>query len=107
MEDITRFIKPELLVLAPVLMIIGAALKKSKLIKSQNIPLFLGGIGILLSGIYVLSFQSFDNPGQFLQGIFTAITQGILSAGLSVYMHQLIKQRHAATAKEKTPQSLP
>ena len=107
MEDIYRFVKPELLVLAPVLMIIGAAVKKSNLIKNKNIPFFLGGIGILLSGIYVLSFQSFENPQQFLQGLFTAVTQGILSAGLSVYMHQIVKQQRSVPPKEKTPQNSP
>lgn len=105
MEEIYQFVKPELLVLAPVLMIIGAWLKKSSIIKDKNIPAALGICGILLSGIYVLSFQSFESFQQFLQGFFTAVTQGILSAGLSVYTHQLLKQRKKPCTEEKTPQN--
>ena len=42
MEQITNYIKPELLVVAIVLYLIGVAGKKSELIKDKYIPLILG-----------------------------------------------------------------
>ena len=53
--DFTEYIKPELLILIPVLYIIGMAAKKTSLIANKLIPLIVGTIGILLSVIYVLA----------------------------------------------------
>lgn len=81
-----ELIKPELLVLVPVLYIIGLVLKKFNRI-DRFIPLILGGISVVLAGIYLLTIQSF---GASL--LFAALTQGILCAGLSVYANQVYKQ---------------
>jgi 1,4-dihydroxy-2-naphthoate octaprenyltransferase len=97
MEYINEFVKPELLILVPVLYLLGYAIKKSNL--SDNfIPLILGGCGIVLSCIYVFSLAPIASQQDLLAAIFTAITQGILCAGASVYVNQLIKQ--AAEYKE-------
>ena len=53
--DFTEYIKPELLILIPVLYVIGMAVKKTALIADKLIPLVVGAIGILLSVIYVLA----------------------------------------------------
>lgn len=86
-----EFIKPELLVLIPVLYFIGAAIKKSE-IKNNKIPFILGGIAILLSGIYLFAVEEITGSQAILTAIFTAITQGVLCAAASVYTNQLIKQ---------------
>lgn len=82
-----NYIKPELLVLVPVLYAIGAMIKKSELIKNKYIPLTLGALGVALAMIYVIA-----NEGCNLLGVFTAITQGVLIAGVTVYGNQVIKQ---------------
>ena len=87
MEDILQFISPELVVLVPVLYLIGIGLKKATIVADKFIPLILGGVGILLACLWVLG-----NNGFSVTGLFTAITQGILVAGGSVYCNQLIKQ---------------
>lgn len=87
MEEIKQFISPELLVLVPVLYIIGVGVKKTALIPDKFIPIVLGACGIILSCLWVLGTN-----GVSIIGIFTAITQGILVAGASVYVNQLIKQ---------------
>jgi len=84
--DLTELVKPELLILVPVLYLIGIGIKKSS-IKDNFIPLILGGAGILLSLLYMLTIEPFGAGA-----IFAAITQGILCAGLSVYANQLYKQ---------------
>lgn len=89
MENIKDFIQPELLILVPVLYIIGAGIKKTKLINDKFIPIILGAIGIVLSCLYVIATCGFS-----AMSIFTAITQGILVAGASVYVNQIVKQRN-------------
>lgn len=85
------FIKPELLILIPVLYLIGMAIKKSNL-PDKFIPLILGIVGIVLSVIYLLSTEPIIGTQAVATAIFTAITQGVLCAGASVYVNQIIKQ---------------
>ena len=90
-DIINQFIEPELLILVPVLYLIGVGIKKSA-VPDKWIPLILGGCGIVLSCIYVLAINPIENAQTLFAGIFTAITQGILCAGASVYVNQIIKQ---------------
>lgn len=87
MEKLQDYIKPELLVLIPVLYILGLMLKKTEKINDKYIPVMLGIIGIVLSAIYVAAVS-----GICLMSVFTAVTQGILVAGAAVYVNQLVKQ---------------
>ena len=52
--ELKEFIKPELLILIPVLYVVGIGLKKSKL-SDTLIPLILGGIAIVLSSAWVIA----------------------------------------------------
>lgn len=92
MEQIMNYIKPELLVLSIVLYFIGNALKKANAVKNKYIPLILGGIGILLCTIWVISSCPMVNLQGIASAIFTSIVQGVLVAGLSTYVDQIIKQ---------------
>lgn len=87
-----EYIKPELLVVAVVLYFVGIGLKKSELIKDKYIPIILGVIGIIVSAIYIIATTSIVGYQEVLIVIFTAIVQGILVAGASVYINQLVKQ---------------
>lgn len=89
--NITDYIKPELTVLVAVLYIVGMALKKSA-VNDKFIPAILGGVGVLLSLIYVIGTATLTTPQEIALAVFTAITQGVLVAGASVYVNQLIKQ---------------
>lgn len=86
-----EFIKPELLILIPVLYFIGMAIKKSA-IKDNYIPLILGGIAIVLSGVYLFATDEITGAQAVATAIFTATTQGILCAAASVYTNQIIQQ---------------
>ncbi len=90
--DFTNFIKPELLVLIPVLFIIGKFLKQIESFKDGFIPITLAGISVALSVIYTFSTCNGISISTIFTCLFTAITQGILCAGASVFTHQLIKQ---------------
>lgn len=89
--NIEEYIKPELVVLAPVLYLIGMGLKKSA-VSDKLIPAILGITGIILAAIYVLATGGATTPQEILLAVFTAITQGILAAGASVYVNQIVKQ---------------
>ena len=92
MEQIMNYVKPELLVLAVVLYFIGIALKKAETVKDKYIPVCLGVIGIILAGIWVVATCPLSTLQEIAMAIFTAIVQGILVAGLSTYVNQIIKQ---------------
>lgn len=89
--DFLEYIKPELLILIPVLYLIGVGSKKSAL-PDKFIPLVLGAVGIVLCTVWVLATSETEGTKDILMAIFTAITQGVLIAGASVYANQIIKQ---------------
>lgn len=86
-----QYIKPELLILIPVLYLIGKALKQSEF-NNKFIPLILGAISVVLSGVYVFAIEPVTGAQGVATALFTAITQGILCAGASVYTNELITQ---------------
>lgn len=90
--DVMNYVKPELIVVAIVLYIVGVALKKSQTVKDNAIPFILGAGGIALSAIWVLANSPLGTAQEVLMAVFTSIVQGVLVAGLSTYVNQLIKQ---------------
>lgn len=93
MDLVMNYVKPELVVVAIVLYLIGIGLKKTEFISDKYIPVILGCIGIVMALIYVLAVSlPISGTGEVLMAIFTAIVQGILCAGLSTYVNQMIKQ---------------
>ena len=89
--ELKEFIKPELLILIPVLYVVGIGLKKSKL-SDTLIPLILGGIAIVLSAAWVIATSDISTLKDVAYALFISVTQGILSAGGSVYVNQLYVQ---------------
>ena len=82
MEQILSYVKPELLTVAVVLYFAGIFLKQAETVSDKYIPGILGVLGMVICGIYVFATSTVSN----------AITQGILVAGLSNYVNQIIKQ---------------
>lgn len=94
MEQIMNYVKPELLVVAVVLYFIGMGIKKTEEVKDKYIPAILGIVGVMICAIWVFATCSCSSAQEIAMAIFTAITQGILVAGLSTYINQLIKQNN-------------
>lgn len=92
MEQIMNYVKPELIVVAIVLYFCGMTLKQTQVVKDKYIPMLLGAGGIVLCGIWVLATSPLGNGQEIAMAVFTAIVQGILMAGLSNYVNQIIKQ---------------
>lgn len=90
--NLMDYIKPELLVVAVVCYLLGAALKATTLVKDKYIPLLLGGAGIVLCCIWVAATSELLTPQDWAMALFTAVVQGILVAGASTYVNQLLKQ---------------
>lgn len=90
-EMLKEFIKPELLVLIPALYLIGTALKNSE-VNNKHIPWILGVISVIFSTIVVISLTNISNLTEVLMAIFSGFTQGVLCAGASVYVNQIVKQ---------------
>ena len=91
-EFLKDMIKPELLTLVPVLYLLGMGLKKSVFVKDNYIPLVLGGMGVILSCLYLVGMAPIAGWRDALLLLFSGITQGILTAGAPVYVNQLLKQ---------------
>lgn len=92
MYDLLKeFIKPELLILVPVLYLFGLALKKSEL-RDKYIPWLLGAVAVLLSLVLVFATSALSGWQSVLLAAFSGVTQGVLCAGASVYVNQLVKQ---------------
>lgn len=85
------YIKPELLILIPVLYLIGVAVKKSNL-SDKFIPFIIGIVSIILCAVWVFANSPITTGTEIATAIFTAFTQGVLLAGASVYVNQLVKQ---------------
>ena len=92
MEQIMNYVQPELIIVAFVLYFIGMGLKKTEKVSDKYIPLILGAIGIGLCAVWVLATCTFGTSQEIAMAIFTAIIQGVLVAGLSTYVNQIIKQ---------------
>lgn len=92
MENLMEYVKPELLVVTVVLYFIGMGLKQSQTVKDKYIPLILGAAGIVICAVWVLASCKIYSPQTAAGAVFTAVTQGILVAGLSNYINQIIKQ---------------
>ena len=85
------YIRPELLCIVPVVYLIGMGLKKSKL-SDKWIPIILGGISVLICALWVCATSHINNIRDLALAMFISITQGVLTAGTSVYINQLYKQ---------------
>ena len=85
------YIKTELLILIPVLYFIGIGVKKSKL-PDKWIPITLGLSAIVLCTIWVIATTEISGLQETASAIFTAVTQGFLVAGTSVYANQIYVQ---------------
>ena len=92
-ELLKEYIKPELLVVALVLYFVGMGIKNTEIIKDKYIPILLGLIGVVISAIYVIATSTINGYQEVLMAIFTSIVQGVLVAGASVYVNQIIKQK--------------
>ena len=92
MEQIMNYVKPELIVVAIVLYFVGMGLKQAQAVKDKYIPLILGAAGIVLCAIWVIATSTLGTGQEIAMAVFTALVQGILVAGLSTYVNQVIKQ---------------
>ena len=94
MEQIMNYIKPELAVLPVVLYFLGMVLKNAQAVKDKNIPITLGAAGIVLAALWVISTSTITGWQSVVLALFTAIVQGVIAAGCSVYVNQIVKQKN-------------
>lgn len=91
MNEILNFVKPELVVIIPVIYFFGAVLKTS-MFKDKLIPVANGAFAIVLCLMYVFGMSDIHSKKEITMALFTAITQGILCAGCATYANQILKQ---------------
>ncbi len=77
--DILDFISENIYIVTAALFVIGIILKQTPKIPNWSIPYILTLLGVV-SCIFILGFS------------INSILQGIITAGISVYFHQVFKQ---------------
>lgn len=92
MDQIMEYVKPELVIVAVALYILGMFLKQTTMVLDKYIPVILGIVGIVLCAVWVFATTSVSSPQDIALAIFTAVIQGILVAGTSTYVNQIVKQ---------------
>lgn len=92
MEQILNYVKPELVTVTAVLYFLGMNLKQARVVNDKYIPLILGIAGIVICAVYVFAVCQCKTLQDAAMAVFTAVTQGILVAGLSTYVNQIAKQ---------------
>lgn len=92
MDQIMEYVKPELMIVAVALYILGMFLKQTTMVLDKYIPVILGIVGVVLCAIWVFATTSVSSPQDIALAIFTAVIQGILVAGVSTYVNQIVKQ---------------
>ena len=99
--DLKEFVKPELLILIPILCIIGTVMKKTGL-KDVTGAVILGTISVILSGIWVFANCKCVCFQEIMIAVFTSLTQGILIAGASVLCERFIKIDKSGKSEKKS-----
>lgn len=90
--NLNEMLEPELLAMAYALFVLGNALKKSKKVSDENIPCILGAVGIIFCTTHIFVTEDFSNIKMVISGVLRGLIRGICVAGMSVYVHQMIKQ---------------
>ncbi len=89
MQFFQQFLIEQALILVPVLMVIGAFLKKTPKVSSWSIPWILFVLGII-GGMLILGFNIYG------------MMQGIIASGVAVFAHQLYKQAKNGSASKRS-----
>lgn len=89
--EFTEYISGELYILIPILYLLGAAIKNSR-ISDWKIPIILGAVGIVLAGLWIFATNTVNGAQSVLYMIFASITQGMLCAAASVYTNNVYRQ---------------
>lgn len=103
---INEYIKPELLILIPLLLALGMGFKSAKTFPDNKIPLALGIIGVVMAGLWFCGSAMPATFAEILLTIFTSICHGVICAAVAVYGDQLKKQRNKADTYAFTPAQL-
>ena len=90
-EMLKEFVRPEFLVGVPVLYLIGMRINQSA-VPDKYIPMILGCIGVVGCMAWTVATITAFDWQSVLAGLCSAAVQGVLCAGASVYVNQVVKQ---------------
>lgn len=91
-NPLLTYVRPELIPLGIALYFLCNWIKSTEKFNSKDIPMILGYIGIILSTLYIFAVTDVYSYKDILMIIFTGIIQGILTAALSTYIYEFLKQ---------------
>lgn len=83
-----QYIDPQFAILVVILYCAGNAIKRTHAVDCRWIPLLLTGIGTALAALSIFG----SGKTSIASALYQAFGQGILCAGMSVYLNQVLKQ---------------
>lgn len=95
-----EYIKPEFLVIIPVLWFVGWTIKKTSL-RNCIIPFVLTAISVVLCSIYLFATTDLNGIKSVLLCIFLSVTQGVIATACAVFGDQIIKQAEKLLSKNE------
>ena len=93
MTDLSQYLKPELLILIPVLYILSNLIKQFSCFCKAAANLTVCLIGIALACLYVLSAGQIHGLLEWMDTIFSMVTQGILAYGVSTGLQYVVERQ--------------
>ena len=90
-EMLKEFIEPGFVIGIPALYLFGVWLKKTA-VPDKYSPLILGCIGVVGCMAWTVATITAFDWQSVLAGLCSAAVQGVLCAGASVYVNQMVKQ---------------
>lgn len=91
MEELLKYIQPELVVLVAVCYFLGQWLKKAG-VKGAYVPFINTAVSIVLASLYVVATCPIGNYKEIALAMFTAIVQGALCSGGATLYYESKKQ---------------
>lgn len=89
---ILQYIKPELLIVAVALYVLGIFLKKSNSVPDKRIPTILLIVAFVCVALYVVATSTVSSAQDVCMLIFTILIQTILITSAPVFISQLLIQ---------------
>lgn len=87
--EIINYVKPELVVVAVILYILGIFFKRAKTVPDNYIPFSLLVVSIIITALYVFSTTTISGVQETCMALFTIIVQAILLTGAAVLCSQM------------------
>lgn len=91
MEELMKYIQPELIVLVPICYFLGQSIKNAG-VRGAYVPFINTAVSIVLASLWVIARCPIRTYQEIALAIFTAIVQGALCSAGATLSYEMMKQ---------------